>query len=167
MDLRAAITPVVYDHLRLIARGRMGEARSSPTLQPTALVNEALAKLLGADPSIHDENHLVSLAVEAMRQVWIDHARARTAAKRGGGAAPAEIKLADLPDHSLTPDRLLDVDHALEGIERTDPELGLLLKLRLFTDLGMNEISALAGLSVRTAERRWRYGAALLRRHLG
>jgi len=165
MDLRE-ITPVIYDQLRVIARGRMGE-HSTPTLQPTALVNEALAKLLGAEPVIHDEDHLVSLVAEAMRQVWIDHARARTAAKRGGGAVAVEVSMADIPAPAWTQDHLLDVNSALEEIEKSDAKLGLLLKLRLFTDLNMNEISSLAGLTVRTAERRWRYGAALLRRRMG
>lgn len=165
MKLRE-ITPVIYDHLRVIARGRMNE-RPSPSLQPTALVNEALAKLLKTDPLIHNEDHLVSLVVQAMQQVWVDHARAKMAVKRGGGAMPVDILTADVPSPHWTSDRILDLNWALEEIEKTDPQLGMLLKLRLFTDLSMNEIGALADLSLRTAERRWRYGAALLRHLIG
>ncbi|MCG8405928.1 MAG: ECF-type sigma factor [Phycisphaerales bacterium] len=166
MKLRE-ITPVIYDHLRTIARGRMNTGPSSPSLQPTALVNEALTKLLKTDPLVHDEDHLVSLVVQAMQQVWIDHARAKTATKRGGGSTPVDILMTDVAAPHWTSDRLLDLNWALEGIEESDPQLGLLLKLRLFTDLSMKEISVLVDLPLRTTERRWRYGAALLRHLIG
>src|SRR5882724_10862623 len=83
---------VLYDRLRALARSRMLGQRDGHTLDPTGLAHEAILRLLKCDPEkISDEDHFMMLAAEAMRQILVDHARARAAKKRGGGERPASL----------------------------------------------------------------------------
>src|SRR4029453_19566478 len=83
------LMPFVYGEVRRIARAFMRHQHPGHTLQPTALVNEAFIKLFEkTKPEIVDRAHLLALMSRVMRQVLVDHARAGTAEKRGGGAAP-------------------------------------------------------------------------------
>src|SRR5437899_2428540 len=86
------VMPLVYAELRRLAGHYLRQERDGHTLQPTALVHEAYFRLVGENqPQFQNRSHFLGVAAHAMRQILIDHARARNAAKRGGGQAPFSI----------------------------------------------------------------------------
>ena len=154
----------LYDRLRAIARSRMGGQHAAHTLDPTGLANEAVLRLLKCDPaSIKSEEHLLALAAEAMRQILVDHARTKTAKKRGGAAERLEFP--DIPDAMVgaEPEEIIAAHEALQTLETQDEQTATLIKLRLFAGLDADEIGALMGVSGRTIERRWRFAMASLK----
>src|SRR5439155_11334875 len=87
VSARDALVPVVYDELRRIARRCLAGQGRSHTLQPTALVHEAYLRLARRDSvDWQDRVHFFAMAAQMMRQILVDHARRRAAAKRGGNA---------------------------------------------------------------------------------
>ncbi len=161
------MSAALYEQLRAVARSRMAGQQAGHTLQPTALANEALAKILGSKAAtIRDEAHFLALAAEAVRQVIVDHARRKSAQKRGG---PLRARVGDVdasPAPTFSPDLTLDLDLALSRLEAEDPDLATIVKLRTFSGLTTEEIGALLGVTRKTVERRWRYAAAVLRDQL-
>lgn len=161
----------VYDQLRAIARGRLSNNPAAATLQATAVVNEALLRLLRRPPAtITDERHLFALAAQAIRHVIIDHVR-RKAAR--GGVQPADPDaddaLAQAVDRVTDPGRvefLLDLDEALTMLSDIDPELRTVVELHCYAGMSHAEIAAVLHASERTVRRRWRFAAALLRDRL-
>ncbi len=157
----------LYDELRRIARSFMADERVDHTLQPTALVHEAYARLCtGGTPQLESRVHFVRLAARAMRNVLIDHARARRAGKRGAGE-PLEAldhTLAALEEGTC---EALDLDAALKRLEHLDAELARIVELRFFGGLTVSDVAELEGLSVPTVERRWRVARSWLRGELG
>jgi RNA polymerase sigma factor (TIGR02999 family) len=163
----AELLAELYDELRRIAHGCMADERSDHTLQPTALVHEAYVRLFaGGAPELEDRVHFVRLAARAMRNVLIDHARARHAAKRGAGQPREALDhtLAALEEGTCS---ALDLEPALQRLERLDAELARLVELRFFAGLTLPDIAALEGVSVPTLERRWRVARSWLRGELG
>jgi RNA polymerase sigma factor (TIGR02999 family) len=166
---------VLYDRLRSLARARMSGQRGGHTLDPTGLANEAVLRLLKCDASrIADEQHFLALAAEAMRQILVDHARAKTAQKRGGdvsgkGAKPESLA-DDMPVAAVhlraDPAEILSLSEALTSLEQEDAQAATIVKMRAFVGMGCDEIAALLGLSKRTVERRWRFAMAALRERL-
>jgi RNA polymerase sigma factor (TIGR02999 family) len=163
----------LYDQLRAIARARMAGQRAGHTLDPTGLANEAIVRLLKCDAAqINDEEHFLKLAAEAMRQVLVDHARARATQKRGGGAKPQSLDANDDEDPAHTvqlrmdPLEVIALSDALDEFEKQDPAAAQIVKLRTFAGMDCQEIGALLDLSKRTVERRWRYAMAELRLRL-
>src|SRR5262245_3941201 len=163
---------VLYDRLRALARARMLGERAGHTLDPTGLANEAILRLLKCDPArVNDEEHFMMLAAEAMRRILVDHARARSAAKRGGGERPVSLNDQDWSSGDqpigvqfrMDPDQLLAINEALDNLEKHDPEGATVVKMRTFAGMNPDEIAALLGASRRTIERRWRYAMANLR----
>jgi RNA polymerase sigma factor (TIGR02999 family) len=106
------------------------------------------------------------MCARAMRQVIIDHARQRSAAKRGGGAAVFELGDADLAGDA-GPDALVALDQALEALEALDPRLVRLVELRLFAGLEPPQVAVLLGVTVRTVQRDWQRARAWLGDALG
>ena len=107
----------LYGELRRLARGQLRRRRPGATLGTTALVHEAYVKLEGAGRvTVRDREHFLALAARAMRQVLVDAARARDAAKRGGGAAPVTLSGVDVPVAVLV-EEVLAVDVALGRLE--------------------------------------------------
>jgi RNA polymerase sigma factor (TIGR02999 family) len=165
---------VLYDRLRALARARMLGQRAGHTLDPTGLAHEAIMRLLKCDPGqINDEEHFMTLAAEAMRQILVDHARARAAKKRGGGEK--RVSLDDQDDAAanepfgravqlrMDPVQLLAINEALDDLEKVDRDAAQIVKMRTFAGMNPDEIAALLGASRRTVERRWRYAMAELR----
>lgn len=162
---RQAAAKELYDRLRSIARMRMAGQHAGHTLDPTGLAHEAVIRLLKFDPAgIRDDDHFLALAAEAMRQILVDHARAKSTAKRGGG-----VPRAGDPDQSpsgwpsANPDDVLAAHDALVTLEREDPEAADFVKLGLFAGIPTEEIAALKGVSRRTVERRFRFALASMR----
>lgn len=162
----------VYAQLRAIARQHLRHERHDHTLQATALVNEAWIRIHRDQPvEWSDRGRLIAAAVEAMRRILIDHARARASQKRGGGpdGRPAHklpldgIELARVEDFST----LLSVSDAISRLKNTDAQLAQLVELRFFCGLSDPEAAETLGLTLRTVQRHWVVAKAWLRRELG
>lgn len=155
-----------YAELRRIASLHLRGQDAGHTLNPTALVHEAAIRLLGgvAEGAWNDRTHFFSVASRAMRQVLLDHARARLAAKRGSGAL--RITLNDeVIGHSPDED-LLALNEALDELTRHSERLGRLVELRFFGGLNDHEVAAVLEVSPRTVQRDWRTARAFLSRQL-
>jgi len=159
------VIPLVYQELKKLARSHLRrEARAAP-LETTALVHEAFLKLAsGRHPAYENRAHFYGIASRLMRQVLIDTARARTAAKRGTGQ---EVPLADLPDVGSRPDRsLLAIEDALQRLEKADPLKGRLIEMRYFGGMTAEESSTALSKPVNTVRRELRLAQAWLRKEI-
>lgn len=161
------LTAQVYDQLRAIARARLRSQSKGHTLQATALVHEVYLKL--ADhPSIlaGDRARFFHAAAQAMRQILIDHARAKGRVKRGGGAGRRE--LADVAQLAAEddPDQILALEEALCRLEQQDPGAAAVVKLRFYAGLSVEEAAEVLGISERTVKRDWQFARAWLYRVL-
>ncbi len=162
------LLPLVYGELRSIAEGLMGGERRDHTLQPTALVHEAYVRLIegaGRGPW-SSRSHFVRVAARAMRNVLVDHARSRSAQKRGGGRRiehALDLALGELEKN--VPD-LVALDAALERLERLDEPLARIVELRFFGGLTIEETASVLGVSAPTVERGWRVARMWLRTEL-
>jgi RNA polymerase sigma factor (TIGR02999 family) len=158
---------LVYAELKRIAAQRMAGEAPGHTLQPTALVHEAWIKLVGdGDPHFENRAHFFSAAAEGMRQILVDAARRKHAAKRGSGAVHVELKEDELVQE-MPPEELLAVDEALELLAKEDSTAASLVKYRYFVGMSMAEAAATLGIPLRSAERLWTYARAWLRRQVG
>jgi RNA polymerase sigma factor (TIGR02999 family) len=158
----------IYSELRRMAGGFMRGERLDHTLQPSALVHEALVKLL-RDESLTvapDRHYLFGAAAQAMRQVLVDHARRRSAAKRPGQRArvPLDQALAAFEAQGLD---VIAVHEALDRLARSHPRPARVVELRFFGGLSMPEVAESLGLSNTTVEGDWRFARAWLRGQLG
>jgi RNA polymerase sigma factor (TIGR02999 family) len=155
------LLPRVYDELRTLAAYVMRGERAAHTLRPTALAHEAYLRLARETRvRIIGQAHLLALAATAMRRVLIDHARARTAAKRGAGAE--RITLGE----SLFADGGDPIDLLVERLGTEDPRKVGVVELLYFAGLTYEEAAAALGVSVKTILRDWRYARAWLWREL-
>jgi RNA polymerase sigma factor (TIGR02999 family) len=157
----------LYGELRRIAEHHMSDQRDSHTLQATALVNEAVLRLFrGTDVQWESRAHFLRTAATAMRHVLVDHARAKRAGKRGGGAGALPLDEAlDFFEES-TPD-LLALDEALEELGQMDEKLLRIVELRFFGGLTAAEAGEVLGVTSRTVERGWATARTWLRQKLG
>jgi RNA polymerase sigma factor (TIGR02999 family) len=160
------LLPYIYDELHGLARRIMAGERHEHTLQPTALINEAFLRLIDQSaPGIQDRVHFVRVAARAMRNVLVDHARARSAAKRGGGNLKVTLDEGLVLEDGDS-DSLLHVHETLERLSAVDPQLGQIVELRFFGGLKDAEIGAAIGVSERTVQRGWRMARAWLSREM-
>ena len=160
--LSAELLPLVYDELRNVARERMSNIAAGQTLQPTALVHEAWLKLSTGDGrKWNDRAHFFRAAVQAMRQILVDRARAKASRKRTLDPAAFELQTLDLADSSLE-ERVLLVDEMLTRLEQEEPDSVRLITLKFFGGLTNQEIAAMDGVTERTVERHWSYAKTLL-----
>jgi RNA polymerase sigma factor (TIGR02999 family) len=166
---RAAIDrviPLVYDELRRLAGGYLRNQAPGHTLQPTALVHEAYLRLADrSQPDWRDRAHFFGLAATIMRQILVDHARSKGAAKRGGERARVEFKeTLDYSDEKASD--LVVLDDALKGLAAFDERKARTLELRYFGGLSVEETAEVLGTSEATVGRDTRYAEAWLRREL-
>ncbi len=160
--MSAELLPLVYDELRNVARERMSNIAAGQTLQPTALVHEAWLKLSHGDGrKWNDRTHFFRAAVQAMRQILVDRARAKASHKRTLDPAAFELQTLDLADASLE-ERVLLVDEMLTRLEQEEPDSVRLITLKFFGGLTNQEIAAMDGVTERTVERHWSYAKTLL-----
>ena len=154
--------PLVYDQLRAIAGHQLRGERPGHTLHATALVHEAYVKLAAGPLDAADRGHFLAIAARAMRQVLVEYARRRKAAKRGGDWA--RTTLGDgVGAIEMRIDELLALDAALEGLDERQRQV---VEYRFFVGLEENEIAELMGLSERTVRRDWVKARAWLYRSL-
>ena len=149
------LMPLVYDEMRRLAHSYLRRERPDHTLQSTALVHEAYVRLTGnAPPQWQDRAHFFGIAANLMRQILVEYARGRNAAKRGGGA----IKLAidTLNEPSERPDLdIVALDDALKDLTRIDPQQSRVVELRFFAGLSIEETAEVLGISASTVKRDW------------
>jgi RNA polymerase sigma factor (TIGR02999 family) len=158
----AALLPLVYDELRRIARGQMRRERPGQTINATGLVHEAWLRLSAASHlAPHNKAHFLAIAANAMRQILVERARARHAAKRGGHRERVTLDESALPDAPPAVD-VLALDAALERLTALDPEQARLVELRYFGGLTVEETAEAMGLSPATVKRRWSSARAFL-----
>ena len=165
----------LYDELRAVARSQRRRLGASETVNTTAVVHEAYAKLAGRDGTADyaDRQHFLRVASRAMRDVIVDYARAQRAEKRGGGRAPVRIHETGVlpgglpaPARETDPDEVLALDRALGALEALDAEQARIVELRYFSGLTLPEIADALGLSLATVKRRWTVARAWLYRAL-
>lgn len=166
----AELTPLVNGELRRLARKYMSHQRVGHTFQPTALVHEAILRLLGQrGASWQNREHFLAYMASAMRRLLINHARDRCAAKRGGTATHLAFDEAlDGFDDRLAPQvDLLDLDRALRRLTSINPRQGRVVELRYFGGLTVEETARLLEVSPRTVKREWHTARLWLLRALG
>lgn len=161
------LLPLVYDQLRAVADSFFRKQPSDHTLQPTALVHEAYLRLAGgADKKWSGRSHFFAVASKAMRQILINHAQKRQAARRGGqcqkltlieNLTPAPIRDADL----------LALDEALTRLAALSERMARVVELRFFAGMTVQEAAHVLGVSKRTIEGDWETARAWLSRELG
>jgi RNA polymerase sigma factor (TIGR02999 family) len=160
------LMPLVYDELHKLARAHMRREHGERTLQPTALVNEAYVKLVAQrEVSWQSRAQFFGMAATLMRNILVDYARRRNAAKRGGGEYRISFSRAD--QLGQKPDmEILALDDALKEFAAAYPEHSRVVELRFFGGLTIEETSEVVGSSHATIERQWRFARAWLRREL-
>lgn len=162
----ARLLPLVYDELRALAGRYFRRQRSDHTLQPTALVHEAFLRLVDqTHAQWNDRAHFFAVAAQAMRQILINHALARAAAKRGGGRARIALAedLAPAAEHEFD---ALALDEALKQLAELDERKARIVELRFFGGLSVEEVAEVLGVSKTTVESDWRMARAWLSRAL-
>jgi RNA polymerase sigma factor (TIGR02999 family) len=166
--------PLVDDELRRIAARYVSRERAGQTLQATALVNEAFLRLSAERPrEFHDRTHFLAIAALSMRQILVQRARARHAAKRGGARERITLDDANIAraaegfaQPATGPDEvdLLALDDALTQLAQMDPELARLVELRYFGGMTVEETAHALSVSPATVKRQWITARAWLRR---
>lgn len=161
-----ALLPIVYNELHAIAHRYLRRERPDHTLQSTALVHEAYLRLVDQNPaSTEDRAHFVAIAASVMRQILVDYARRRRAAKRGSGCC------IEFDENYHTPRQagvdVLVLDAALSRLSQRDPQQGRIVELRFFGGLTVEETADALGVSAATVKRDWVMAKAWLTRAMG
>ncbi len=160
------LAPLVYQELRRLAAGYFRNEREGHTLQPTALIHEAYVRLIDQNqPTWRSREHFFGVAAHLMRQILVDHARGRAAAKRGGGAAHAAL------DETIAmsvqrPANLVALDDALIALAVFDARKSRVVELRFFGGLTIEETAEAMAISVATVVRELRMAQAWLFREM-
>jgi RNA polymerase sigma factor (TIGR02999 family) len=160
------LLPILYEPLRQLAHQRMKGEDSAHTLNTTGLVHEAYLKLAHSPvTSLRDRGHFLAVASRVMRNVLVDHARARKAAKRGGGAFISELHEESWVAE-LDLDAVRDLDDALIALEKLEPRQSMVLEQHYFGGLSVDEMAGALNVSATTVKRDLRSARAWLAAHL-
>jgi len=169
----AALLPLVYEELRSLARRHLRHERGSHTLQRTALVHEAFLRIVDQKQvDWESRTQFYGIASQMMRRVLVDHARRRSAAKRGDGAPHVDLDVvlqdegAGLPLGRQAEIDFAAIDDALKRLEALDPQQGKLVELRFFGGLSIKETADVIGVSPATVKREWAIARAWLQREI-
>ena len=179
----ARLTGILYQQLRSLAERHLRRERAGHTMQETALVHEAFVRLMDQqDVDWQNRKHFFALASKLMRQILVDHARARMAGKRGGGAAVLSLDEMSDPTEGGAPidatptalqhldahtqEHVSAVDEALQRLEQVDPQQAQIVEMRYFGGLTIEQTAEAAGVSEATVKREWALARAWLRREL-
>ena len=159
---RDQLIPLVYERLRELAHQRLRGAAPEDSLNTTGLVHEAYIRLVDAPRlSLPDRAHFLALASEVMRNLLVDRARARMAAKRGGGRTPLELNETLLvADDDL--ENVTELHEAISRLQSLSPRQALLLQHRYFGGLSLEETATAVGTSLATVKRELRSARAWL-----
>ena len=169
-DAESQIMEMLLPELRRLARRSMRRERPDHTLQPTALVNEAYIRLIGSQSvSWQDRAHFMAMAARVMRNILVDHARQRLAAKREGMAMSVSLDEFEdnLPGAVVGgPEEMLALSQALDEFAKLDPRKAKVVELRFFGGLSVEETAEALQVSPNTIIRDWSLARAWLLREL-
>jgi RNA polymerase sigma-70 factor (ECF subfamily) len=169
---RPALLEHLYPQLKALAARQLSNEDRTPTLHPTALVHEAWMKIgdLG-HLEMSERGHFFAIASQAMRQVLVDHARARLAKKRGGGEWQRVTisSLRDLSDeHDVDDDaEILALHDVLGELEQLNERQARVVEMRFFAGLSVEETAEALGVSPATVKADWRIARGWLEHKLG
>lgn len=153
-DLDATLRPQVYQRLRELARRQLAGERAAQTLDTTALVHEAWLNLADSGSRFDSRGHFYAYAATAMRHILVDHARRRTAWKRGGNEAPLDLDAVEIPIvHAAA--EMLALNDALDRLDALEPRLARVVELRFFAGLSVEETAEALGIVARSVVRDW------------
>ena len=160
-----AVVPMLYNELHGLARHYLRGERPDHTLQTTALINEAYLRLVEQGPfRAQNRSHFVAVAATLMRQILVDYARRRRAAKRG---SDCKVTLNDDIDVGKGQDMdVLALDDALKELAERDPQQSRIVELRFFAGLSVEETAAVLDISPATVKRDWSMARAWLSRQI-
>lgn len=151
---RDRLYSAIYPELKKVAAALMKSERAAHILQPTALVHEAYLKLLGGEPADWQSRaHFLGTATRAMRQVLVDQARQRDAAKRGAGAERVTLD-EEIASESRTLG-ILEVDDAISRLSELSQRMAQVVEMRVFGGMSHEEIAEALGVSLRTSVEDW------------
>lgn len=160
------LLPLVYEELRLLAAQKLSQEKPGQTLQATALVHEAYIRLVGDEPQGWDNRgHFFAAAAEAMRRILVDSARRKKSQRHGGGHGRVDLD-AERIEVIVPPERLIALSEALDVLDREEPQVAHLVKLRYFVGLTLEQAAEALKISPRTAFRYWAYARARLHQEL-
>jgi RNA polymerase sigma-70 factor, ECF subfamily len=160
------LIPLVDDELKKIARAYMRREKPGHILQTTALMDEALIKLIETEQiSWNDRKHFYSFAAKRMRQVLVDYARKQKAGKRGYGPIQVDITDSLLPALEQ-PEQLIMLNEALTKFARFDARKASVVELRYFGGFTLEEVAKILGVAPGTVEREWRLARSWLKREI-
>ena len=160
------LLPAVYDELRRQAARYLRRERPGHTLQTTALIHEAYLRLID-QKSVQWQNRaqFFGIAAQMMRRILVDHARTKHRAKRGG--SDVRVSLTDATSVTKGPDlNLVELDEALNRLEKIDPQQSKIVELRFFSGLNVEETAAALQISPATVKRDWKVAKAWLHREI-
>lgn len=163
-DALDQLVPLIYDDLRRIAAFHMQSERSDHTLQATALVNEAFARLAEANVSFQNRAHFFAIAARTMRHILTDYGRARRSQKRGGGVSPVALDEDRVASPAST--AIVDLDDALQKLAEIDDRKSDILVLHFFGGMTYEETAEALNVSAATVDRDLRLAKAWLANEL-
>lgn len=162
VDAVDGLIPVVYDRLRALARQRLAAVPGEHSLNTTGLVHEAYLRFVeSSGTAFRSREHFLAIAARVMRNVLVDHVRARVATKRGGGVALLELG-EDTCITAIDLDRVEDLDDALKRLERLDERQARMIEQRYFGGMSLEEIAGAMDVSLATVKRELRSARAFL-----
>lgn len=163
-DAASRLMPLVYEQLRDLARGYFRNQPADHTLQPTALVHEAFVRLVGQEVEWTGRAHFLAVAAVAMRGIVVDHARRRSAAKRGGDRH--RVTMIDPATDQGGEVDALDIDEAMRALAGIYPRQARVAELRFFGGMTVIEVAHVLDTSKSTVEEDWRFARAWLNARL-
>ena len=161
-DALPELLPLVYNELHAVAHRHLQHERPDHTLQSTALVHEAYLRLVGQGAVSTNRAHFVAIAANLMRQILVDHARQRRAAKRGPGYRIEFDENLHTPENNTVD--LIELDSALGKLCERDLQQSRIVELRFFGGLTVEETADALGISAATVKRDWVMAKAWLTR---
>jgi RNA polymerase sigma factor (TIGR02999 family) len=160
------LMPLVYNELRLLAHRYMSRRYAGQTLQTTALVHEAYVRLAGRDPvAWQNRAHFFAVCAQVMRNLLVDRARSRRAARHGGAGRRVSLDEAAV----ITPEKHIDLialDEALDRLAKLDLRKSQIIEMRYFGGMSVEETAEFLGVSPITVKREWLKARAWLYREL-
>ena len=157
------LMPLVYEELRKLAASKMAKEAPGQTLQATALVHEAWLRVSNGDNEWDNRGHFFAAAAEAMRRILVDNARRKKAMKHGGQMERVDMEALNVVANS-DDEELIAVHEVLGELEKEDPIVAKLVKLRFFAGLSIDDTALALDVSRSTAKRHWNYARAWLYR---
>jgi RNA polymerase sigma factor (TIGR02999 family) len=158
---------VVYDELKRIAAAQLRRERADHTLQPSALVHELYLRLIGPGEIGWDNRaHFFKTASGVMRNILVDHARAKRAAKRDGRLQRVDLEWDTMAFAERDLERVLAVDEALTRLAEWDARQAKVVELRYFSGFDVEETAEILGVSAKTVKRDWSMARAWLQTQL-